>query len=215
VTAPLRHDRDQPPVVLPGLPNRDRLHALVEIIPTPATVSGILLLYPAGGLRRRKRRAWRAAVVVTVLARDHDHALMPAVIGCFNVKFRPRWGPRFVLFPSSRDLAPASPWPPSRPSRSWSAQDRQSGSSPSLTASATTPRRSVPSVPDCAPSPTSGPPLTDHAVLCPPSRRPSNVGPWPPARPGEASPSPVYGAALLMRFGLTAHPGFESRSLRP
>jgi PAS domain S-box-containing protein len=30
----------------------------------------------------------------------------------------------------------------------------------------------------------------------------------------EASPSPVYGAALLMRFGLIAHPGFESRSLR-
>ena len=31
----------------------------------------------------------------------------------------------------------------------------------------------------------------------------------------ETSPSLVYGAALLMRFGLTAHPGFESRSLRP
>ena len=31
----------------------------------------------------------------------------------------------------------------------------------------------------------------------------------------ETSPSPVYGAALLMRFGFTAHPGFESRSLRP
>jgi hypothetical protein len=31
----------------------------------------------------------------------------------------------------------------------------------------------------------------------------------------EASPSPVYGAALLMRFGFTAHPGFKSPSLRP
>jgi hypothetical protein len=30
----------------------------------------------------------------------------------------------------------------------------------------------------------------------------------------EASPSLVYGAALLMRFGSKAHPGFESRSLR-
>jgi hypothetical protein len=32
--------------------------------------------------------------------------------------------------------------------------------------------------------------------------------------PQEASPSPVYGAALLMRFGVTPHPGFKSRSLR-
>src|ERR671914_1838853 len=30
----------------------------------------------------------------------------------------------------------------------------------------------------------------------------------------EASPSQVYGAALLMRFGFTAHPGFKSPSLR-
>ncbi len=30
----------------------------------------------------------------------------------------------------------------------------------------------------------------------------------------EASPSLVYGAALLMRFGVTPHPGFKSRSLR-
>ena len=30
----------------------------------------------------------------------------------------------------------------------------------------------------------------------------------------EASPSPVYGAALLMRFGFNAHPGFKSPSLR-
>jgi hypothetical protein len=30
----------------------------------------------------------------------------------------------------------------------------------------------------------------------------------------EASPSPVYGAALLMRFGLLVHPGFKSPSLR-
>jgi hypothetical protein len=43
--------------------------------------------------------------------------------------------------------------------------------------------------------------------------------PWRPGglreAPGEASPSPVYGAALLMRLGLTGPPGFESRSLRP
>ena len=32
--------------------------------------------------------------------------------------------------------------------------------------------------------------------------------------PREASPSLVYGAALLMRFGVTPHPGFKSRSLR-
>src|SRR3954447_22830547 len=43
---------------------------------------------------------------------------------------------------------------------------------------------------------------------------------WPvpcvrPAGYQEASPSPVYGAALLMRFGLTVHPGFKSPSLRP
>ncbi len=31
----------------------------------------------------------------------------------------------------------------------------------------------------------------------------------------EASPSPVYGAALLMRLGATPPPGFKSRSLRP
>ena len=39
---------------------------------------------------------------------------------------------------------------------------------------------------------------------------------WPCTFEGrlEASPSLVYGAALLMRFGSQAHPGFESRSLR-
>src|SRR3954465_3482413 len=42
---------------------------------------------------------------------------------------------------------------------------------------------------------------------------------WPvpcvrPAGYQEASPSPVYGAALLMRFGLLVHPGFTSPSLR-
>ena len=31
---------------------------------------------------------------------------------------------------------------------------------------------------------------------------------------GEASPSPVYGAALLMRFGSQAHRGFKSLRLR-
>jgi hypothetical protein len=37
---------------------------------------------------------------------------------------------------------------------------------------------------------------------------------WRAERPREASPSLVYGAALLMRFGVTPHPGFKSRSLR-
>lgn len=34
------------------------------------------------------------------------------------------------------------------------------------------------------------------------------------ARGEEVSPSPVYGAALLMRFGLNAHRGFKSLRLR-
>jgi lysyl-tRNA synthetase, class II len=54
---------------------RERVHELVQLIPTPASATataiaatlGTLLLYLAGGLRRRKRRAWRAAVVVTVI----------------------------------------------------------------------------------------------------------------------------------------------------
>jgi lysyl-tRNA synthetase class 2 len=54
---------------------RNRVHALTQVIPTPASATataiaasfGILLLYLSGGLRRRKRRAWRAAVVVTVV----------------------------------------------------------------------------------------------------------------------------------------------------
>lgn len=54
---------------------RDRLHELTQILPTPASATatavtatlGVMLLYLAGGLRRRKRRAWRAAVTVTVL----------------------------------------------------------------------------------------------------------------------------------------------------
>jgi lysyl-tRNA synthetase, class II len=59
--------------VLPA--QRERVHELVQLIPTPASATatavaatlGTLLLYLAGGLRRRKRRAWRAAVVVTVI----------------------------------------------------------------------------------------------------------------------------------------------------
>jgi len=59
--------------VLPG--QRVRVHALTQIIPTPASAAataiaasfGVLLLYLSGGLRRRKRRAWRAALVVTVV----------------------------------------------------------------------------------------------------------------------------------------------------
>jgi lysyl-tRNA synthetase class 2 len=54
---------------------RVRVHALTQVIPTPASATataiaatlGVLLLYLSGGLRRRKRRAWRAAIVVTVV----------------------------------------------------------------------------------------------------------------------------------------------------
>src|SRR5262249_28801039 len=46
---------------------RDRIHDLTQVIPTPATAIataitlglGVVLLYVARGLRRRKRRAWR------------------------------------------------------------------------------------------------------------------------------------------------------------
>lgn len=59
--------------LMPG--QRGRVHALTQIIPTPASATataiaatlGVLLLYLSGGLRRRKRRAWRAAVVVTIV----------------------------------------------------------------------------------------------------------------------------------------------------
>ena len=57
--------------VLPA--QRDRIAELTQLVPevasataTAVTVAlGVLLLYLAGGLRRRKRRAWRAAVAVT------------------------------------------------------------------------------------------------------------------------------------------------------
>ncbi|MGI9092295.1 MAG: phosphatidylglycerol lysyltransferase domain-containing protein [Mycobacteriales bacterium] len=55
---------------------RRRIHYLVQIVGVPvlasatatavATVLGVLLLVLAGGLRRRKRRAWLAAVIVTL-----------------------------------------------------------------------------------------------------------------------------------------------------
>jgi lysyl-tRNA synthetase class 2 len=59
--------------LLPG--QRGRVHALTRIIPTPASATataialcfGVLLLYLSGGLRRRKRRAWRAALVATIV----------------------------------------------------------------------------------------------------------------------------------------------------
>ncbi|MFN2518244.1 MAG: phosphatidylglycerol lysyltransferase domain-containing protein [Jatrophihabitantaceae bacterium] len=52
---------------------RFRVHAITRVIPVPASaaatavsaVSGLLLLRLAAALRKRKRRAWRAAVVVT------------------------------------------------------------------------------------------------------------------------------------------------------
>jgi lysyl-tRNA synthetase class 2 len=54
---------------------RGRVHALTQVIPIPASaaaaavtaVSGLILLRVAAGLRKRKRRAWRIAVGVTVL----------------------------------------------------------------------------------------------------------------------------------------------------
>ncbi|PZS27693.1 MAG: hypothetical protein DLM59_15980 [Pseudonocardiales bacterium] len=54
---------------------RDRLHELSALIPAPASATataltaaaGVLLLQLARGLRRRKRRAWRAAVAVLAL----------------------------------------------------------------------------------------------------------------------------------------------------
>src|SRR5262249_47282309 len=57
--------------LLPG--QRDRIHDLTQVIPTPATAIAtpatlglrVVLLYAARGLGRRKRRAWRIAVGVT------------------------------------------------------------------------------------------------------------------------------------------------------
>ena len=59
--------------VLPG--QRDRIHEVTQIIPTPASAIatavtaalGVVLLQVARGLRRRKRRAWRIAVAVTAM----------------------------------------------------------------------------------------------------------------------------------------------------
>jgi lysyl-tRNA synthetase, class II len=52
---------------------RGRVHAITQVIPVPASaaatavvaVSGLILLRIAAGLRRRKRRAWQVAVVVS------------------------------------------------------------------------------------------------------------------------------------------------------
>ena len=59
--------------LLPG--QRARLHTLTRVVPTPASATatavtaalGVLLLYLAGGLRRRHRRAWRAAVAASLI----------------------------------------------------------------------------------------------------------------------------------------------------
>src|SRR5690606_35491507 len=62
------------------------------------------------------------------------------------------------------------------------------------------------------------PALTPHArrsvscpvvVFCSEAPRPDTL-----CGPVEVSPSPVYGAALLMRFGFIAHRGFKSLHLR-
>src|SRR5262249_28276873 len=54
---------------------RDQLQDMVPVVPVPASetaaavvaVSGLLLLWLARGLRRRKRRAWQAAVVLSAV----------------------------------------------------------------------------------------------------------------------------------------------------
>jgi lysyl-tRNA synthetase class 2 len=59
--------------LLPG--QRDRIHELTLIVPTPASAIatgvtlalGVVLLHLGRGLRARKRRAWRIAVAVTAL----------------------------------------------------------------------------------------------------------------------------------------------------
>jgi lysyl-tRNA synthetase, class II len=59
--------------LLPG--QRDRIHDLTLIVPTPASAIatavtitlGVVLLQVARGLRRRKRRAWRISVAVTAV----------------------------------------------------------------------------------------------------------------------------------------------------
>jgi lysyl-tRNA synthetase, class II len=54
---------------------RDQVHDMVPVVPVPASataaavvaLTGLLLLYLARGLRRRKRRAWQAAVLLSAL----------------------------------------------------------------------------------------------------------------------------------------------------
>jgi lysyl-tRNA synthetase, class II len=73
---------------------RLRVHALVKIIPVPATaaatavtaVCGLLLLRLAAGLRKRKRAEWLAAVAITIvmcvahLVRTEGHPIEAAVM---------------------------------------------------------------------------------------------------------------------------------------
>src|SRR5262249_57516713 len=72
---------------------RDRVADVVPVVPVPASataaavvaVSGLLLLWLARGLRRRKRRAWQAAVVLaavrsTAFRLHHEPPPAPAPI---------------------------------------------------------------------------------------------------------------------------------------
>ena len=108
----------------------------------------------------------------------------------FNVKFRPYWEPRFISYPSARDL----------PRIAVAALEAE--------AFIVRPHR----LQRWLGTRVAGAGLRPSAAL----RGVGYAFGWSRTRLGllEASPSLVYGAALLMRFGLTAHPGFESRSLR-
>ena len=77
--------------IWPGFRN-SRLHQLAEVLPgavstvatAAALVVGILLVLLAHGLKRRKRRAWRAAVVLLAVSVALDvlrwHAMVAAVV---------------------------------------------------------------------------------------------------------------------------------------
>ena len=98
---------------------RARLHRMVPVVPVPASptaaaviaVSGLLLLRVAGGLRRRKRRAWQAAVAVCLamslahLLGDEAHPVeatitlvLLAVLLSAGVRFGARSDPRTRWF---------------------------------------------------------------------------------------------------------------------
>jgi lysyl-tRNA synthetase class 2 len=86
---------------------REHLHMITRVIPVPASaaataiaaVSGLLLLRLAAGLRKRKRRAWRAAVALTAviaiahIVRDRHPAeiVIPVVLLSMLITSRSRF----------------------------------------------------------------------------------------------------------------------------